>query len=262
MSRLPASQKDFRVINGRSLYIESYGLTTGAVIVLLHHGLGSTRAWKEQIPVLVQAGYRVITYDRWGYGLSEPRNRTFIPEFLDDLEDLRTLTEILDAPQLALIGHSDGGTIASYFAARFPVQVTCLMSVAAHIYIESKMETGIQAVKNDFEKDALFREGLRRLHGDKYEQVFSNWYGGWLKPENLCWDIRPILHKIACPALIIQGMEDEHATPQHAHDMAASIPNAELWLVHGARHMFPQEQPEMFNRRVVSFLEQKCLTKS
>jgi pimeloyl-ACP methyl ester carboxylesterase len=259
---MPTNQKGLLFINGHSLYVEAYGSATGPIAILLHHGLGSTRAWKEQIPVLVQIGYRVIVYDRWGYGRSEPRYRPFIPEFQDDLEDLLALAENIRANRFTLIGHSDGGTIVSYFAANYPDLVMCLISVAAHIYVEPKMETGIRTVKDIFEKDVRFREGLHRAHGEKYEQVFSNWYEGWLKPENLCWDMRSQLHKIACPALIIQGTEDEHATPQQAHDMAASIKSAELWLVPGAGHMFPQDQPEMFNRRVVSFLEQRCLTKS
>jgi pimeloyl-ACP methyl ester carboxylesterase len=262
MSISRTSQNEFRVINGRSLYIETYGLMNAAPIILLHHGLGSTQAWKEQIPVLVQAGYRVITYDRWGYGQSQPRDRSINPEFLEDVEDLRVLTENFIASTFILLGHSDGGTIASYFAANFPDRVACLISVASHIYVEPKMETGIRGVKNIFEKNARFREGLHQLHGDKYEQVFNNWYEGWLKPDNIRWDMRPELHKITSQAFIIQGMEDEHATPQHARDMATAISRAELWLVPDVGHMFPQDQPEMFNRQIVSFLERKCSTKS
>jgi len=109
-------------------------------------------------------------------------------------------------------------------------------------------------VRQSFLSDERFRNGLRRAHGDKFEAVFDYWYSGWIRPENLGWDMRPVLNRIACPTLVVQGLEDEHATPQHARDLAAGIPGAELWLVPGARHMFPQEQPEMFNQRLLAFL--------
>ena len=58
---------------------------------------------------------------------------------------------------------------------------------------------------------------------------------------NSSWDMRPILRQIGCPTLVVQGEADEHATPQHARDIADGIPGAELWLVPGAGHMLPQE---------------------
>jgi pimeloyl-ACP methyl ester carboxylesterase len=74
--------------------------------------------------------------------------------------------------------------------------------------------------------------------------------------------MRPVLEKIACPTLVVQGMEDEHATPQHARDIAAGIPGAELWLDPGTAHMLPQERAEVFNRKVVEFLRSsRCSTK-
>ena len=64
--------------------------------------------------------------------------------------------------------------------------------------------------------NARFRQGLRRVHGEQAEQVFHNWYDGWRALEGMDWDMRPVLAQITCPALVVQGMQDEHATPQHA----------------------------------------------
>ena len=66
--------------------------------------------------------------------------------------------------------------------------------------------------------------------------------------------MRPTINQIACPTLIVQGLDDEHATAQHARDIAAAIPGAELWLVPGAGHMLPQDFPEEFNQRMLKFL--------
>ena len=73
--------------------------------------------------------------------------------------------------------------------------------------------------------------------------------------ESLSWDMRPILSHIHCPVLVVQGEQDEHATPQHAKDIAEAIPGAELWLLPGAGHMFPQENAALINPRLLQFLE-------
>ena len=242
------------IVNGHFLNVETYGPAEGPAVVLLHHGLGSVQAWKGQVPVLAQAGYRVVVYDRWGFGKSAPRPGVLTPDFQADLDDLREVMLTLQIEQAALVGHSDGGTIALLFAAQYPERLTGLVSVAAHIYVEDKMQPGITGVRQAFLQDERFRSGLRRVHGDNFEAVFDYWYSGWARPENLGWDLRPVLKRIACPTLVVQGLEDEHATPQHARDLAAGIPGAGLWLVPGAHHMFPQEQPEMFNQRLLEFL--------
>jgi pimeloyl-ACP methyl ester carboxylesterase len=98
------------------------------------------------------------------------------------------------------------------------------------------------------------RAGLERLHGDKSYAVFHGWYQSCTKPEVLDWDISSLLSCITCPTLVIQGIDDEHATPKHAEDIASAIPGAELWLELGVGHMLPQDIPEEFNRKVISFL--------
>jgi len=256
-------------INGHHLHIEIHGSEENPAVVFLHHGLGSTGAWRGQVPVFVEAGYRVIVYDRWGYGQSESRSHLDVPGFEDDLADLKETLERLNVEQPALrskiepkgvtlVGHSDGGTLALYFGEKCPEMVTCLVTVAAHIYLEPKMEPGILGIKAAFEHDERFRIGMQRAHGDKFESVFSNWFDGWHKPEALDWDMRPLLSEISCPALVIQGEDDEHATPQHAIDIADAIPGAELWLEPGAGHMFPQDETKKFNRRLLRFLSAKC----
>jgi pimeloyl-ACP methyl ester carboxylesterase len=238
------------------IYYEASGPEAGHAVVLLHHGLGSIQAWKAQLPALAEAGFHTIAFDRWGYGRSDLRQALSVPYFEDDLADLEGLLEELGISKVSLVGHSDGGTIGLYYAVRHPEQVAGLVTVAAHIYVEPKMLPGIQGVRHAYESDPRFSEGLRRVHGHKVEAVFYNWYNGWTQERNLTWDMRPLLGQVTCPTLVVQGLEDEHATPQHARDIAAAIPKAKLWLVEDARHMLPQERAEEFNGRVIRFLEQ------
>ncbi len=243
-------------INDRNFCIETAGPGDGPVVLLLHHGLGAIRSWKEQITVFSAAGYQVLTYDRWGHGESASREDWSMPNFEQDLEDLEAILDELGHARSVLIGHSDGGNIAMHYAINHPEQVTSLILIAAHIYLEPKMSSGIQSVRHKFEEDHLFRRQMRRMHGDNAEKLFRGWFNGWSNPQINDWDMRPETGQISCPTLVVQGLEDEHASPQHARDLARSIPEAELWLVPGANHMLPQQCPEEFNQRVLRFLGQ------
>lgn len=245
------------LINNHNIYVESYGPTDGSPIIFLHDGLGSTHSWRRQVSDFVNSGFRVILYDRWGYGKSEIRFNLGIPEFDEDRDDLDYLIGYHNFSTVSLIGHSDGGTIALYYALENPQKISTLITIAAHIYIEDKMETGIQTIGQTFLENNLFQERMLFAHGNKFRTTFDNWFDGWHSKNAKGWDMRPILAGIQCPTLIIQGEEDEHASPQHAIDIYENIPNASLWLVPGINHMVPQEIPETFNARVVEFLRSK-----
>lgn len=243
-------------INGHNLYIETFGPDSGEAILLLHHGLGAVRSWKEQKHVFSQSGYRVVVYDRWGHGKSTARETWSMPYFKDDLADLQAILDILEIPRAVLIGHSDGGKIAMHYTITNPNRVISLVIVSAHIYIEDKMNFGIKSVKHDFKHDHRFQAKMRRVHGEKSDALFWGWYNGWTRADILEWDMRPDIRQISCPTLVIQGIEDEHASSQHAQDIAAAIPHSELWLVPEAGHMLPQDHAEEFNQRVLEFIKQ------
>jgi non-heme chloroperoxidase len=95
------------------LYYEDHG--SGAPIVLIHGYPLSGRAWDKQVPVLLEAGQRVITYDRRGFGKSsQPASGYDYDTFA---ADLNTLIEKLDLNDATLIGHSMGtGEVTRYLA--------------------------------------------------------------------------------------------------------------------------------------------------
>jgi len=123
------------------------------------------------------------------------------------------------------------------------------------------MISGIQSVKHKFETDLRFRSQMRRVHGENSEQVFWGWFNGWSNPEIRDWDMHSEIKRISTPTLVVQGLEDEHASPQHARDIADAIPGAELWLVPGGPHMLPQQMPEEFNQRLERFLWRELTVK-
>ncbi|HSO27299.1 MAG TPA: alpha/beta hydrolase [Anaerolineales bacterium] len=242
------------IIHDHDLYVEQHGAADGPPVVLLHHGLGSVSSWQRQIDPLVQAGYRVIAYDRWGFGRSPARGDSPAPHFRQDRLDLLALLDDLGLERAAFIGHSDGGTLALLLALDAPERVACLAVVAAHIYIEPQMLAGIQETYAAFGARGPFYRRLAQLHGEKVELLVNAWQAAWRSESFRNWDLRPRLAAIGCPAYVVQGREDEYATPQHAYDLFSALPNAGLWLAPGAGHMLPQNQPRVFAQFMLCFL--------
>ena len=93
------------------LYYEDHG--SGKPVVLIHGWPLSGRAWEKQVPALLEAKYRVITYDRRGFGWSgRPSVGYDYDTFAEDLNKLLTSLDLRDA---TLVGFSmGGGEVARY----------------------------------------------------------------------------------------------------------------------------------------------------
>jgi pimeloyl-ACP methyl ester carboxylesterase len=207
------------------------------VAVILHDGLGSVEKFKDFPQNFANAlGIKTIAYDRRGYGKSSAYDFNNNKYYMHD-EALQILPEILKKLQIenpVLFGHSDGGSIAMIYAGEFGA---CkLIALAPHIYVEDK--TG-DAVKKEVDifNAGILKRALRKYHGANIEGVFSGWSGNWLSDEFKSWNITDYIKKIDCPALIMQGSEDEYATKEQFEAMSKNIKNAQRELLEGMNHM-------------------------
>src|SRR5215813_4090009 len=99
---------------GIDIYYEDHG--AGQPVVLIHGYPVSGRAWDRQVPALLEAGYRVITYDRRGFGQSSQPATGY--DYDTFAADLHALLEHLDLRETVLVGHSMGtGEVTRYLAA-------------------------------------------------------------------------------------------------------------------------------------------------
>jgi non-heme chloroperoxidase len=95
------------------IYYEDHG--TGQPVVLIHGYPLSGRAWDKQVPALLDAGYRVITYDRRGFGKSSQPTTGY--DYDTFAADLNALIEHLDLSDAVLAGHSMGtGEVTRYLS--------------------------------------------------------------------------------------------------------------------------------------------------
>src|ERR1035437_8507295 len=87
------------------IYYEDHG--AGKPVVLIHGWPLSGASWEKQVPVFLNAGYRVITYDRRGFGKSsQPMSGYDYDTFAEDLNNLMMK---LDLHNTVLVGFSMGG---------------------------------------------------------------------------------------------------------------------------------------------------------
>ena len=95
------------------IYYEDHG--AGQPVVLIHGYPLSGRAWDKQVPALLEAGYRVITYDRRGFGKSSQPVVGY--DYDTFAADLNALLEHLDLREAVLVGHSMGtGEVTRYLS--------------------------------------------------------------------------------------------------------------------------------------------------
>lgn len=66
--------------------------------------------------------------------------------------------------------------------------------------------------------------------------------------------MRKTCSSITCPVFVLQGSEDEHATVQHAVDLAAAVPKGQVKILEGANHMIPQKYSTIFNQILIDAL--------
>ena len=98
-----------------NLHVDDTG-GSGRPVVLIHGWPLSGEAFSGQIPALVAAGYRVVTYDRRGFGRSDKTRSGYDYDTLTT--DLHTLLETLDLRDVTVVGFSmGGGEVARYFSA-------------------------------------------------------------------------------------------------------------------------------------------------
>jgi pimeloyl-ACP methyl ester carboxylesterase len=183
-------------------------------IVFLHEGLGSVGQWKDfPLSICKRTKLPALVFDRWGYGKSEPCDKIVNPRYLHE-EALTSLPQVLDHFRIErsiLVGHSDGGSIALMFAAVHPEKVCCLVTEAAHVFVEDVTLEGIREAVRVYE-DTDMGERLAKYHGDKTPLVFKRWSETWLAPSFREWNIENYLPKVSCPVLAIQGKDDPYGT--------------------------------------------------
>jgi pimeloyl-ACP methyl ester carboxylesterase len=251
---------------GRTVCIEYQRIAAeradAPLVVFLHEGLGSVAMWKDFPRALCErGGFRGIVFSRPGYGRSTPRahDEVWDVDFMHR-QAHEVLPAFFEAIGLAaerpwLFGHSDGGSIALLYAARFPDRVAGLVVLAPHLFVEDVTTLNIERARIAY-LETDFPERLGRYH-DSADSAFWGWNRIWLHPPFKQWNIEAELDRITCPILAIQGIDDEYGTLQQIRDIAKRLPKTQLLELPDCGHSPHRDQPETAIVAAVSFVKSK-----
>jgi pimeloyl-ACP methyl ester carboxylesterase len=246
--------------DGRSIQVEHEwieGPGDAPLFLFLHEGLGCVAMWRD-FPRELCAAMRArgLVYSRPGYGGShDPAAYARDVDYLHR-EAYEVLPRLLDAlgvkEPVWLFGHSDGGTIALLFAARFAERTAGVVVLAPHIFVEDVTVRGVRRALDAY--GPAQRSGLARYHRDP-DAVFRAWTDIWLDPRFRDWNIEREIEAIRAPVLAIQGVDDEYATLDQVHGIARRVPSTEVVELERCAHSPQRDQPRRVIEAVARFLE-------
>ena len=260
------------------LYYEDHG--SGKPVVLIHGYPLSGASWEKQLPVLLDAGHRVITYDRRGFGKSsQPTTGYNYDTFAEDLHKLVTHLKLRD---FALVGFSMGGGEVARYLGKYGskgVSKTVIVSGVPPFLlktpdnpegVDGSVFEGIQkAVVAD--RYAFFAEFFKNFYNTDLllgkrvseQAVQASWNvaaGASATASLACvptWheDFRNDLGRIDVPTLVIQGDADR-ILPITASGLrtAKLIKGARLTVIKDGPHCITWTHAEEVNSELVNFL--------
>jgi len=248
----------YATINNLKLYYEIHG--EGETIILLHHGFGCTKMWKDMYPAFVKAGYRVVMYDRKGYGRSE-KGKDY-PEFYvsdrfrdNSAEDLAELKAQLEIGPCHLVGQCEGGVVASDYAARHPHLVRSLVTSSTQCFSNVPMTelNAMKFTKTFAELNSQLKEKFMDWHGGEAEALFNQFrlFGGAYGKDY--FDLRNTLRAVACPALVIYPDRSFIFDVEQGVEFYRHLMFGELMVLPDCGHNTYEERPDEYVRAVLDF---------
>jgi len=260
------------------LYYEDHG--EGKPVVLIHGWPLSSASWERQVPALLQAGYRVITYDRRGFGNSSRPASGYDYDTLTD--DLHAIMTRLDLRNATLVGFSMGGGEVARYLGRYGTErlkgAVFMAAITPFLLKTSDNPAGLDGsvfaeIKQAITADrpaflTSFLSNFYNLHmfgGKKVsdEAVRLSWnIAAAASPKGTldcvqAWltDFREDLIRIDLPTLVIHGDSDRilpfAATGNRTHE---AVEGSRLMVIAGAPHGLNWTHAEEVNSELLAFL--------
>jgi non-heme chloroperoxidase len=262
------------------LYYEDHG--SGPAVVLLSGWPVDSRSWEPQVHALLQAGHRVIAYDRRGFGQSSRPTEGY--DFDTLAGDLDKVLAELDLREATLVGFSLGtGELARYVGTHGTDRLKGLVFIEslAPSYAKSAEnpggvdEAGVAGVQQAILEDrAAWLTGLLGdfLNLDDYlgtrvseDTVRNLWNAGaaaspiatWACPPGWLDDFTEDIKRIDVPTLILHGTADRILPIDgQGRRLHAALPDAHYVEIEGGPHVGCVTHAEEINRELLAFLRQ------
>jgi pimeloyl-ACP methyl ester carboxylesterase len=235
-------------------------------VVFVHAATGSSRVWEYQVPAFVAKGYRVITYDRRGFGRSAVDAAG--PQPGTGADDLKALLDRLGLDRVHLVGTAAGGIVSLDFALSFPDRLRSLVLANTIGGVQDPEYVALGARLRPAPQFNTLPPDFREL-GPSYRAANPEGTEQWRALERVS---RPAgstpqaqtmrnritfagLEQIRVPTLLLTGDADLYTPPAVLRMFASRMQGAQSVVVPESGHSTYWEQPDIFNRTVLDFLE-------
>ncbi len=268
----------FQAKDGTNLYYYDWG--TGAPVVLIHGWPLSSASWEYQARVLADSGFRVIAYDRRGFGRSDWASKGY--EYDTLAGDLNDLIEGLNLSGATLVGFSmGGGEVARYIGSYGESRVSRAVFISAvtpYLLLTDDNPDGVdrkvfdgmieKIVKDRPDFMASFSEqfyGYSTLHHavSSAQLQFFQFQASMASPDAVIklvrafseTDFRSDLAKFTVPTLIVHGTSDKTVPYENSGArMKNLVANSETLEYDGEPHGLTNTVPDKLNNDLLSFL--------
>jgi pimeloyl-ACP methyl ester carboxylesterase len=260
-------QSGFIEVDGGKIFYEVNG--EGPVIMMIHDGILHRETWDGQFGAFAE-NYRVIRWDRRGYGRSSKPQASFI-----NCDDLFAVMKGLKIERAAIVGCSSGGLLAMEFAVAHPEMVSSLVLVGPIVsgfgfseHFLKRGDRGIPSRNAPVEEEIRYwcerdpwilapaskaaRERMKSLLSTNPQNISGA--AGFSRPPGP--PVRDSLSEIKVPTLIIAGESDMPDVHAHTGVIQAGIEGSKRVVLNHSGHLCHMEVPEVFNEVVLRFLEQ------
>jgi 3-oxoadipate enol-lactonase len=258
-------------LQGRRLYYDITGPENGPVVCITHSLAADGGSWAEQVPPLLQAGFRVLRLDMRGHGGSDPVAGDYTMTALAG--DVATVLDGLAIPRVHYIGLSIGGMIGQAFAIEHGAKLISAMwcdtlpaspSGAAAMWDE-RMNTVRRA--NSLEPladgtvERWFTDAFKTKNPGRWKQirdtVAATTPAGYLgcSAAIMNFDFTRQLSSLRAPVLVVCGAEDPGTPAAENRRLAGMVPGGRYEEIANARHFPNVEHPNTFNRIITGWLD-------
>jgi pimeloyl-ACP methyl ester carboxylesterase len=277
----------FVEVMGLDTYYIERGDPNNPTVLLLHGFGGGTFNWRYQFPVLVEAGYHVIAFDRPPYGLTEKSaDFDYSPE--NTANFTLAFMDAVGIDTAHMVGHSAGGTVIARILLSQPERVERVVFVAGAVGINGgrtgspagnvlsfgPLSRWAQIGARNVVSASFFSDILRNPERSPYykmEMVTDEVVAMYMTPTQLPnWDQgflgifrdsgkgTPLdsqaLRDITNPTLLQWGEFDTWVAPSVGETLATILPNNELIIYPDAGHMVMEEAADAVNADLIAFL--------
>lgn len=261
------------------LFYEDFG--SGDPLLLIHGYPFSGLAWEKQISYFLDKGFRVITYDRRGFGMS---SKTSIGYDYDTFtNDLNILMNALDLRDVTLVGHSMGSGEVTRYISKFgtdrvkcgvlvsPLQPYLLQTVPQKVFDDMKEQIVKdryafipQFLKNFYNLGILNTSLSEEKLAADFALAASSSPIAMLKcVDTWTTDFRQDLQKLKnFPILVIHGEKDQILPIDSTANLLPDLIGCELKVIDGGSHGIPWTHAEMISTMIFEFMATAGRTKN